>query len=79
MKKFDITKTKQVLFIDSDNSIRIIEIEEIEKEDEKRIDIYTLRGHFPVFEEGHASICSNSDVTIEFRSQKKCGKGCCDL
>jgi hypothetical protein len=60
--------------------VRIVNIEKIEKDDEKRCNIHTLHGSVPVFEGNHPSICSNSDVTIEFRSiPKKCGKNCCDL
>jgi hypothetical protein len=77
--KFDITKTKLCILIDSNNLTRLVNIEEIE-EQESPINIHTLRGSVPVFEGKHGSICSNSDVTIEFRSMpKKCGKDCCDL
>jgi hypothetical protein len=77
--KFDITKTKLCILVDSNNLTRLVEIEDVD-EVESPINIHTLRGHLPVFEGNHASICSNSDVTIEFRSlPKKCGKDCCDL
>lgn len=77
--KFDALKIKSVIFIDSNNQTRLVDIEEVEKDKETLIDIYILRGSLPVFEGEHASICSNSDVNMEVRFFSKCGKGCCDL
>lgn len=78
-EKFDILKTKLVLLIDSNNLTRLIEVGGVEKE-ECPIDVHVLHGNVPVFEGKHASICSNSDVTIEIRSlPKNCEKNCCDL
>ena len=77
-KKFDILKTKLVLLIDSDNLTKLIEITNIKKQSSP-IDIHTLDGNVIVFEGEHASICSNSDVTIEIRSiPKTCEKNCCE-
>ena len=78
-KKFDISKTKLIIFIDSDDQTRLVNVEEVEKDKECPIDIYTLRGSLPVFEENHRSICSDADVNMEVKFFPKCGKGCCDL
>lgn len=76
---FDPSKTKTIIFIDSNNQTRLVNIEVIEKEKNMPIDIYHLMGTLPVFEEGHPSMCSSADVNMEVRFFPKCGKGCCDL
>ena len=54
-------------------------IEVVEKDNERRIEIYRLEGSLPVLEGKHRSMCSNADVNMEVRFFPKCGKGCCDL
>jgi len=78
-KKFDPSKIKQIIFVDSDDQTRLVNVEVVEKAKEKRIDIYNLQGSLPVFEGKHPSMCSNADVNMEVRFFPKCGKGCCDL
>jgi len=78
-KKFDISKTKFIIFVDSNDQTRLVNIEVVEKDKEKRIDIFNLQGSLPVFEGKHRSMCSNADVNMEIRFFPKCGKGCCDL
>lgn len=81
-KKFDILKTKLCILVDSNDLTRLVKVENVEKEKFPGTDFFfhTLHGSVPVFEGEHASICSNADVTIEFRSIPKiCGKSCCDL
>lgn len=79
--KFDIEKTKLVIFVDQNDQTRVIEIDTIEREKSiGPINIHTLHGSVPVFEEEKRSICSNADVALEIRSiPKTCGKECCDL
>ena len=90
MTKFDITKTKKIIFIDSTGEKRIIEIDKIEKEDvqallsqhnikinasEIALNIYNLHGHI-----GQEN-CSGAEVGIEFRSMICHNNSCdgCDL
>jgi len=77
--KFDILKTKLIIFVDSNDQTRLVNVEKVEKDKEKRIDIVYFQGSLPVFEGKHRSICSNADVNMEVRLYPKCGKGCCDL
>jgi len=73
---FDILKTKQITFTDSEGQSRIIDVHEVEKL-ESPINTFNILGH--VGQEN----CSGADVGLEFRSvPNKCrekGKTCCDL
>jgi len=78
-KKFDPSKIRQIIFVDSDDQTRLVNVEAVKKDKKCPIDIYHLEGSLPVFEEKHRSMCSHADVNMEVRFFPKCGKGCCDL
>lgn len=68
-----------VIFIDSEDRTRIVNIGKVEKE-KSPISVHTLYGDIRVVEDGHPSICSDADVNIEVRHvPKKCKKNCCEL